>query len=83
MCGGGSLGSIVWGSEAHACVILVLHKCFWNVPMVFLVLPAFDNTESLVYPPHWWSIPLVPPWVTASDVFAGNRKAEAKLTTFS
>ena len=34
------------------CVILVLRECIWNVSMVSLVLPAFNNTGSLGSLPH-------------------------------
>ena len=30
-----------------------------------------------------WSIPLIPPWATASHFLVGNKKAELKLNTFS
>ena len=35
-----------------ACVILVLRESIWNVPTVPVVLLAFDNTSSLIPPPH-------------------------------
>ena len=31
----------------------------------------------------WWSIPLVPLWVTASCLLVGSREAELKPNTFS
>ena len=47
-----SLGSIVLGQVAHARAILVLRECFWNVPEVSLVIPAFDSSGSLGSPPR-------------------------------
>ena len=44
--GEGSLGSLVGGSGACACVIF-LRECIWNAPMTSLVLSAFDDTGSL------------------------------------
>ena len=37
---------------ARARVILVLRECFWNALRVSLVIPAFDDTNSLSFPPH-------------------------------
>ena len=50
--GAGSLGLIVGGQGACIHVILILCECIWNAPMVLLVLPTFDNTGSLGFPPH-------------------------------
>ena len=69
--------------DDRARVILVLHECIWDAPTVSLVLPAFDDTGSLGFPPCWVSYPLVPHWVTASRFLAGNREAEIKPTTLS
>ena len=44
--GGESLGSIVGGR-----VILVLHESIWNAPTDSLVLPAFNDTGFLGFPP--------------------------------
>ena len=67
----------------HACVILILCECIWNVPKVSLVLLAFDDTGSLGYPPFQGDLsPWFPPWVTTSRFLAGNREAELKPTTF-
>ena len=46
-----------WGSGFNcsgvsACVILVLRGCIWNFPAVSLVLPPFDDTGCLGYPPR-------------------------------
>ena len=76
------LGSFVGGQLARDRFILVLRECIWNPPAYSLVLPAFGDTGSLgslrqaVYPLGY----MVPPWVTASHVLAGNREAELKLT---
>ena len=56
--GGGNLGSVV-GGRARALVILVLRECIWNAIAVSLVLPAFDGTGSLDYPPRWVVYPRV------------------------
>ena len=37
---------------ASARAILVLLESIWNAPVVSLVLPAFDVTGSLGYPPR-------------------------------
>ena len=42
-----------WGVRTRARVILVLRECIWNVPAVSLVLPAFDDTDSLGFPSRW------------------------------
>ena len=81
--GRGGLGSIIVGLRDHTRVILVLCECIWSAPMILLVLPAFDDTSSLGCPCVGWSIPLLPPWVTASHFLVGNREAELKPTTFS
>ena len=39
------------GQGARARVVLVLREGIWNVPVVSLVLPAFDDTSSPGYPP--------------------------------
>ena len=49
MMGGGSLGSIVGGQGTRARVFLVLQKLIWNAAAASLVLPAFDDTGSLVF----------------------------------
>ena len=41
-------------------VILVLHECISNVSVVSLVLPAFDDTDSLGSSPRQVVYPLVP-----------------------
>ena len=38
--------------EACSRVILVLLECILNAPAVSLVLPAFDDTGSLGFPPR-------------------------------
>ena len=50
--GEGSLDSFVGGQEVSNCVILVLRECIWNVPVVWLVLPVFDDTSSQGLPPN-------------------------------
>ena len=55
MYGGGEISgfsSVVGGQRACPCVVHVLHECIWNDPAVSLVLPAFDNTGSLGFPPR-------------------------------
>ena len=82
-----SLGSIVGGSRACPCIILVLYECTWNSPAVSLILQAFENTGSLGSPPHQ----VVYPCLNGSslgDCFplhCWNREAELKVktTTFS
>ena len=51
-------------------IILVLLECIWNAPVVLLVLPAFDEANSLGSPPSRVVYPLVSPWVTASRFLA-------------
>ena len=48
----------------RARVILVLRECMWNVPEVSIVLPAFNDTGSLVYPPRQV---IYPPGSTLGD----------------
>ena len=63
-----------------------LRECIWKGSAVSLVLPAFDDTGSLGFPPRQEVYPpgsMVPLWVTASLFFAGNMEAELKPTTFS
>ena len=59
-------------------VILVLREFIWNTLAVSLVLPTFDDTDSLGSPPREVVYSLVPPWVTASSFLEGNKKAEQK-----
>ena len=47
-----------------------------------LVLPGFDDTASLGFPPRRVVYPLVQPWVTDSRFLAGNKEAELKPTIF-
>ena len=82
ICGGGSLGSIVEGG-----FLLVLFLVYVNGsgmrPRSRL------SSQPLTSPAPWVllrvmvSIPLVPPWVTASRFLTGNREAKLKATTFS
>ena len=74
------------GQGARALVTLVLYGCVWNVPVVSLSLPTFDDTGCLgsplrqvIYPP----IEMVPPWVIASRFLAGNTEGELKPAIFS
>ena len=69
----------VWVQGAHACVILVLCECIWNVPAVSLVIPEFGNTGYCFE----WSVSGVSTPVTASCLVAGNREAGLNLITFS
>ena len=55
-------------------VTLGVHECIWNVLVVLLGLPTFDNTGSLIYP----SLRVV----YRSSV-VGNRDADLKPTTLS
>ena len=77
----------LWGGrEARARVVLVLCECIWNAPAVSLLLPVFDDTDSLGSPPRQVVCPpgfMVPPWVTVSRFFSANREYELKPTTFS
>ena len=41
-----------WGQGVCARVILVLRECIWNASAVLLVLPTFDDTDSLGSPPR-------------------------------
>ena len=51
--GWGSLGSIVGGGIQGARYrVIILRECIWNAPAVSLVLPAFDDTGSLGFPPR-------------------------------
>ena len=47
------------GQWACARVILTLCECIWNVPVVLIVLPAFDDTSSLSSPPDQMVYPCV------------------------
>ena len=49
---GGVWVQLLGGQRAHTHVILVLCECIWNMPVISLVFPAFDNTSSLGSPPH-------------------------------
>ena len=49
---GGVWVQMLEGQGSPACVILVLHESNWNVPVVLLFLPAFNDTGSLGSPPH-------------------------------
>ena len=80
-----SLGSVEV-QKARARVFLVLREFIWNALAVSIVLPAFDNTSSLGFPPRHVVYPpgsMVTPWVTASRFPARNRESELKPTTFS
>ena len=51
--GWGESGFNCWGvGGGRARVILVLRECIRNAPAVPLVLPPFDNTGSLGFPPR-------------------------------
>ena len=49
---GGIWVQLLAGQGACARVILVLCESIWNVPMVSLVLTAFDDPSSLGSPPR-------------------------------
>ena len=49
---GGVWVQLLGGQGARTRVILVLRECIWNAPAVSLVLPAFDDTGSLGFPPR-------------------------------
>ena len=57
--------------------------------IILVLLCSRLSSLPLMIPPPWvllrvrWSVPLVPPEVTASHFLAGNREAELKPTTFS
>ena len=50
---GGVWVHLLGGQRVCARVIFVLRECIWNVPAVSLVVPAFDDTDSLGFPPRW------------------------------
>ena len=71
-----------WGKSEFTCqgvcapVILVLRECIWNALAVSLVLPAFDDTDSLGSPPRqvvYQPNRMVPPWVTTPVSLRGIR----------
>ena len=65
-------------------VILVVLEYIWNALVILLVLPSFDVTGSLGYPPRRVVYrPSVSTLVFASRFPAGNREAELKPTTSS
>ena len=49
---GGVWVQLLGDQVVRARVILVLHECIWNAPVVSLVLPVFDSTGSLGSPPR-------------------------------
>ena len=84
--GGGVWVQLLKDQGARDRVVLVLCDCIWNAHEVSLVLPAFDQTGYLGYPPHqvvYSSGFMAPPWVTSSHFLAGNREAELKPNTLS
>ena len=50
-------------SGARALVLFVLRECIWNALAVSLILPAFDDTVSLVSPPRQVVLWFHPGWV--------------------
>ena len=44
------LVQLLKGEGARDRIILILHECIWNAPVVSLVLPAFEDTGSLGSP---------------------------------
>ena len=71
---------------ALARFVIVLLGCIWNAPTVSLVLPAFDDTGSLGFPPRRvFYRPSISTLVTASRFLADNRKSksEEKVVGFS
>ena len=73
--GWGSLGSIVGGARGPAIVLFLFYKNVSGIrPWSRL------SSQPLTIPAPWvilhvgWTIPLVPPWVTASRFLAGNRE---------
>ena len=44
----GNMGDMGQGASARA--ILILCECIWNVPVISLVLPDFEDTSSLWFP---------------------------------
>ena len=44
----GSWIQLFGGQGAYTRVIFVLSECIWNAPAVSLILPAFDDTGSLI-----------------------------------
>ena len=77
--GWGESGLNCWGVRMSALVLFLFYAKVSGMRPVLLVLPAFNDTGSLV----GWHIPLVPPWVTASRFLAGNRETELNPITFS
>ena len=49
---GGESGFTCWGGQVAHAQVIVLCECFWNAPTVSLVLPAFEDTGSLSFPPR-------------------------------
>ena len=73
----------IWGVWGPTLVILVLCECIRNVPAFSLVLPAFDDTGFLGFPPCRVVYSPGSTWVTASHFHMGNRETELEPTTFS
>ena len=74
------------GEGDCARVILVLREFIWNAPAVSLVLPAFEDTDSLGSPPRRVVYPpgvMVPPWVAAFHFLAKISEAQLKPTISS
>ena len=78
----GSLGSVVGEVRGPALVLFLFYMNLSGMCPVFLLVPAFDDTGSLVILDIGWSIPVVFTLVTASYFLAGNREAELKYITF-
>ena len=78
------MGSIVGGVREYAFVLL-----FFYVNVSGIRPWSRWSSQPLMIPTLWvllhvgWSIPSVPPWVTASRFLAGNGEAELKPASFS
>ena len=81
--GWGESGFSSWGFRGPTLVLFLLYLNVTRMHQQF----RFSSQPLTILAP--WvlhiggSIPLVPPWVTASHFLAGNREAELKPTAFS
>ena len=73
-----------WGSGGSALVLFLFYVNVTGMrPRSRLSSQPLEIPASWVLLQVWWSIPLVPPWITASRFLAENRVAVLKPTTFS
>ena len=69
---GGGWVHLLGAQEVRVRVILVLHECILNAFVVHLVLPTFDVTNSLGFPPRLVAYQLGSILETASRFLAGT-----------